>query len=177
MQADYYVTVNGACINDSDGKTIDCYPLSKETTERLLDICYQREYSFGFKFDDSLQVYVDYQKFTSYYCRGAITKDTIDDNSKTRDYHLTHMLPLGCFIYSYEKEAMKLVEQFDDLQFFPAYLHGSECIRKDVNKGKTLKKLVASLGISMQQCMAFGDAGNDKEMLLMCDWSMYGKWQ
>lgn len=168
VQADYYVTVNGACINDSDGKTIDCYPLSKETTERLLDICYQREYSFGFKFDDSLQVYVDYQKFTSYYCRGAITKDTIDDNSKTRDYHLTHMLPLGCFIYSYEKEAMKLVEQFDDLQFFPAYLHGSECIRKDVNKGKTLKKLVASLGISMQQCMAFGDAGNDKEMLLMC---------
>ncbi len=166
--ADYYITVNGACINTSDGTTVTCYPISKETTDKLLAICYDKGYTFGFKFDDSLQVYVDYPEFASYYCRGAIRKDTIDDNSSTKDYHLTHMLPLGCFIYSPEKEAMKLEEQFKDLQFFPAYLHGCECIRKDVNKGKTLKKLLESLDISLQDCMAFGDGENDKELLQMC---------
>lgn len=168
VKADYYITVNGTCINASDGTTIECYPLSKETTDKLLEICYEREYSFGFKFDDSLQVYVDYPYFISYYCRGAIKKETIDDNSKTRDYHLTHMLPLGCFIYSPEKEAMKLEEQFNDLQFFQGYLHGCECIRNDVNKGKTLKKLVDFLGLSLKDCIAFGDADNDKELLKMC---------
>ncbi len=168
VKADYYITVNGACINSVDGTTVKCYPMSEETTDKLLEICYQRGYSFGFKFDDSLQVYVDFPYFTSHYCKGAIRKETIDDNSETRDYHLTYMLPLGCFIYSPEKEAMKLQEEFDNLQFFSAYLHGCECLRKDVNKGKALKKLLKSLNISLQECMAFGDADNDKELLEMC---------
>ncbi len=168
VKADYYITVNGACINTTSGKTVKCYPLSEKTTARLLEICYQREYCFGFKFDDSLQVYVDYPLFTSYYCRGAIKKEDIDDNSTTRDYHLTHMLPLGCFIYSPDKEALKLAEDFEDLQFFPCYLHGCECVRKDVNKGKTLKELVESLGLSLKECLAFGDGVNDIELLEMC---------
>ena len=78
------------------------------------------------------------------------------------------MQPLGCFIYSPEKEAIKLEEQFEDIQFFHGYLHGCECIRKDVNKGKTLKKLVESLGLSLKECIAFGDAINDRELLEMC---------
>ncbi|MGI6608663.1 MAG: HAD family hydrolase [Erysipelotrichaceae bacterium] len=168
VKADYYITVNGACINSHDGKTLECFPLSKKTTDRLLEICYQKKYSFGFKFDDSLQVYADYPYFTSCYCNAAIKKETIDDNSQTRDYHLTHMLPLGCFIYSFEKEAMKLAEQFDDLQFISCYLHGCECIRRDVNKGKSLKRLLESLNISLKDCLAFGDGINDKELLQMC---------
>ncbi|HPW53920.1 MAG TPA: HAD family hydrolase [Erysipelotrichaceae bacterium] len=168
VQADYYVTVNGTCINSKFGTTIACYPMSEKTVDKLLDICYQRGYSFGFKFDDSLQVYADYPYFTSYYCNEAITQDTIDDNTATRDYHLTHMLPLGCFIYSPDREAMNLQQQFEELVFHPCYLHGCECSRKDVNKGITLKRLVESLGLSLEQCMAFGDAGNDRELLQMC---------
>lgn len=40
-----------------------------------------------------------------------------------------------------------------------------EILNKDVNKGLTLKNVLKQKGIDMSQCVAFGDAENDLEML------------
>ena len=40
-----------------------------------------------------------------------------------------------------------------------------ELLNKDVNKGATLKKVLESKGINISECIAFGDAHNDLEML------------
>ncbi|MCL2864453.1 MAG: HAD family hydrolase [Lachnospiraceae bacterium] len=40
-------------------------------------------------------------------------------------------------------------------------------IRPDINKGTTLEKLIAHLGILPEECIAFGDQYNDIEMLQM----------
>ena len=40
-----------------------------------------------------------------------------------------------------------------------------------VNKGTALQALAAHLGLGPEQVMAFGDAGNDLEMLSWAGWS------
>lgn len=42
-----------------------------------------------------------------------------------------------------------------------------EVLNKNVNKGLILEKVLASYGISLDECVAFGDASNDLEMLKM----------
>ena len=42
-----------------------------------------------------------------------------------------------------------------------------EVLNSDVNKGKTLEKILKDKGLELETCIAFGDANNDKEMLMM----------
>ena len=40
-----------------------------------------------------------------------------------------------------------------------------DCMAKDVNKGKAVRTIQESLGIKMEETMAFGDGENDLSML------------
>lgn len=167
---DYMITVNGCCINDYQGKVIKIYPMDADDCEHLISVCLERDYIFGFKFDDSLQVYNHYDEFTSRYCSGGVLKEWIDDNTIDRNYHLTHGLPLGCFVYSPNSEFRLLEPEFPELKFVTAVkaAGSNECFSRNVNKGKTIQYLVDSLGITLDECMAFGDSDNDIEMIRMC---------
>ncbi|MFI3379706.1 Cof-type HAD-IIB family hydrolase [Mammaliicoccus sciuri] len=49
--------------------------------------------------------------------------------------------------------------------------HNIDIILKGVNKGSTLNNLLKELGLTREELMAFGDAGNDKEMLELANYS------
>lgn len=165
---DYYVMVNGGCINDKDGKTIDMWPMTLQQTEKILKLCMEHDYPCGFKFDDSLQAYYKGEEFLSRYSSKAILREDLDDNSDLMNYHLTHALPLDCFMFSNDGEAMKLAEEFDDLTFYRASAVGVECYPKVNNKAKAIKALVEKYGDSLDDCYCFGDSENDIEMLNEC---------
>ncbi|MDO4378178.1 MAG: Cof-type HAD-IIB family hydrolase [Erysipelotrichia bacterium] len=168
VKADYYITVNGSCINDVNGNTVESYPFDLETTNRLIDLLSERDYPFGFKFAQSFQIYNRYEDFIAQYCNKAIPASKLIDNTGKRDYHLQNGLPLDCFIYSPNKEMLNFADSFPQLQFLGVYGDGSECWLKTVNKGKSIKRLTEIIGISLEECMAFGDALNDLEMLCEC---------
>lgn len=42
-----------------------------------------------------------------------------------------------------------------------------EVLNKKINKGKSLEKILQLKGLSLDTCVAFGDANNDKEMIEM----------
>lgn len=83
-----------------------------------------------------------------------------------------------------KKDIEKLTVYFDDRQDYEScwnYLSGfdeiylasslptsMEFTRKNVNKGTALEGMCRVLGITADECMAFGDAGNDCEMLDFC---------
>lgn len=167
VKPDYYITVNGTCISDGLGNSLVEYPINSEDVDRLMEICLERDYPYGFKFSNDFQIYNRYEDFTNQYCNKAIKKDKISDNTDKKDYHLTHN-PLACFIYSPNVEAMNLSEEFNSLSFCRAYGLGCECWNNQANKGKAIKKLCEIMNISLEECMAFGDADNDVEMLKMC---------
>ena len=168
IKADYYVTVNGACINDLNGNTVESYPFDEETTNKLIELCLKNDYPFGFKFAQSFQIYNKYEQFISQYCSKAIPASKVFDNTIDRDYHIKYEMPLDCFIYSPNKEILNYSDKFPQLQFLGVYGDGSECWLKSVNKGKSIKRLTEMMGISLDECMAFGDAPNDLEMLKEC---------
>ena len=170
VKADYLITVNGSCINYGDGSVMKSFPMQEKDYLRLIDICMERDYTFGFKFDDSLQVYNHYEDFAGRYASGSILKEWISDNTASRDYHITHGAPLGCFTYSPNCEMMEMQDQFPDLKFVTAQrkFGSSECFDAGVNKGKTIRYLCDAIGITLDECMGFGDSDNDMEMIRMC---------
>lgn len=168
--ADYLITVNGTCINDSKGNILKTYPMKMDDCKSLIRECLEKDWAFGFKFDDSFKVYNRYEDFVASYCSPGITREMIDDNTEKRDYHLTHGAPLGCFIYSDNNEAMELKTSHPNLNFVEGgKRNGScECFDSGSNKGRTIEELIVSLGFSLDQCLAIGDSENDIEMMQMC---------
>ncbi|NME36616.1 MULTISPECIES: Cof-type HAD-IIB family hydrolase [Fusobacterium] len=64
---------------------------------------------------------------------------------------------------NYKKELESLIGKDSYITFTqPLYL---EILNKDINKGKALKRILELKNIDINQCIAFGDAENDKEML------------
>lgn len=170
VKADYYVMVNGGCINRSDGSVVLSHPMSLEQVERLMKRCEADDFPYGFKFDDSLQAYYRGEDFINMYASKAITKDMLDDNSDKQDYHLTHGLPCDCFIFSKDHKAMEYQKDMPDLFFYKANNKGGvECFPIEVNKGNTLRELIVDiLHFDLDECVAFGDSVNDVEMLEVC---------
>ncbi|MBR0385289.1 MAG: HAD family phosphatase [Erysipelotrichaceae bacterium] len=168
--ADYLITVNGCCINEAGGRVIRTYPMTMQDTEQLISECLEKDYTFGFKFDDSFQVYNHYEDFVSRYCSPGITADMIDDNSNSRDYHLVHGLPLSGFVYSPECAAMDLKDDHPGMRFVYAVRKAGsiECFDLNSNKGRSIEELMQMLGCTLDECMAFGDSHNDIDMLKMC---------
>ena len=169
IPSDYLITVNGACINNHDGTVMKSYPMSLTNTEGLIKDLLERDITFGFKFDDSLQVYNHYEDFTDRYCSPAVPVSMIDDNTSTKDYHLTHGLPLAIFIFA-DGKCGDLREKYPEMVFVDAPRDASMCegFNKEVNKGATIRYLTSRLDIPLSECMAFGDGINDLEMIQMC---------
>ncbi|MBO4218897.1 MAG: Cof-type HAD-IIB family hydrolase [Erysipelotrichaceae bacterium] len=174
VKADYYVLNNGGSINTCDGTTVAYHPMTLEQTEKLIELCKADDYPLGFKFDDTLQAYWRGEDFLNLYVSKAITRDMLDDNSATMDYHLTHGLPCDGFMFSPNHEAMKYQDIMPDLFFYKANKKGGvECFQKGVNKGNSLKQLIGEiLGYDFSECIAFGDSDNDVEMLQVCGTSV-----
>ena len=170
VRPDYYITVNGCCVNDSEGKVIKTYPMTPGHVEWLIDQCLDKGYTLGFKCSDSFQIYNNYEEFASRYSSPGISREMLIDATEKRDYHLTHGLPLGAYIYSPQAAAYQWKEQEKGLKFVRVSLKSDavECFDINANKGNTLLWLLDSLGIKPLESIAFGDSQNDLEMMKVC---------
>ena len=169
LPVDYYVTVNGSCINDGEGNVIKCYKMQDEDIDRLVEICCERDYPFALKFDDSLRTYNKHDEFCDLYCSYAIPRSAVIDETEHKDYHKTHGNCLDFFIYSPNNEAYQLKNEFENVKFVEPTV-GAQCceaFQKGLSKGLSMKELVESIGYTMDECMAFGDSENDIELIEM----------
>lgn len=168
MPANYFIGVNGACLNTMDGKILKCFYMSRESVEKIIDISLKHDYPLGFKFADSFQIYNRYEEFVTRYCRNGITRDMLKDCSD-RDYHTRAVqMPLDAFIYADDNRLPQCFDQFPDLKFVRANSRKIiyEAFNKQSDKGVMLKFLTERLGYTMEQVIAFGDSQNDSEMIM-----------
>ena len=68
-------------------------------------------------------------------------------------------------------KALAELERLGGLAFTSSIPGNLEINRENTNKGNALRALCRRLGIGPEQVMAFGDAGNDLEMLSFAGWS------
>jgi len=168
LKPDYFISSNGACINDSQYKALYSNPMTMQQIEKLMEICEENDWPYAFKFPSDMRCYYHYDEFVRQYCHDAIKPEWIIDDSKTKDHHLQE-LPLDCFIYSPGRIALETIKsQLDGLNYSNAYNDGGECYSATTNKGLMAKKLFEILQIDPEEAMAFGDGDNDIELLKMC---------
>lgn len=164
INTEFYVTVNGACLTDQDGKIIQTHQFSQKTLEDLIAYCKEHKYPLGIKYNDHIGVYGDYEYFLKTYIGKThpAAEFLIDDNKNKS--HLTS-IPLGVYAYAPVSELDNIKSEFLDLHFTPTEFEAVEATLKGVNKTKTIDEVVNDLGITWDNVAAFGDGHNDIEML------------
>ncbi len=164
VNSEYYVTSNGACLNDSNGDIVETHQFSKNTLDNLIDYCLKNKYALGVKYESHIGVYGDFNYFAKNY--SGLDHPKIDylvsDNDRTKS---KGAIPLGIYCYAPVAKIEVLMNQFKDLNFFPTDYDTIEGTKIGVDKTKTIEEVIDRLGLTWDNVVAFGDGHNDIEML------------
>lgn len=160
----YLISGNGTRIHDPSGELLYASDLPPDVARLVV----HRQW----KTRASLHVFNDSGWFTDHHLPGILQAHQFSDFR----YQLTdlrtipaHQITKVCFIADYQ-ELCALMLQLREVLGDRAHLCFSapdclEVLPLDCNKGAALAQLAARLDVSLAECMAFGDAMNDLEML------------
>ncbi|MCI5773724.1 MAG: Cof-type HAD-IIB family hydrolase [Erysipelotrichaceae bacterium] len=162
---DCIVTINGACINKSNGEVVDYHPLQLEDLMKVIELCEANDIALGLKFKDNIVTYNLHQKFIDNYLKDPIQKAKIIDCCQARDYHLAHDLPLGIFLIGDPATITGFQAKLPNLVVAQSTKKGFDVFDKNVTKAYGIEKYLKMKGYAWDECMAFGDAENDITML------------
>lgn len=164
INTEFYVTVNGACLNDNKGNVLHSYPFEKESLKAIIKYCEEKDFALAIKYEDHMGVYGDYDYFVENY----VGKDhpgahhLVDDN---HHYAVENSKPLGVFYFAPESTLTEVEALIPDLNFIPADNDTIEAIQSNVDKTKNIEDVLDKLGLSWDNVIAFGDGNNDVKML------------
>ncbi len=166
LPMEYIGTINGACLTDRSGKTIVKFPMSQDQMDRITNACIKNGVGLGYKFESGVVTYANHERFVDSYIQNGEDKDKlVYNNTDKKDYHLSHGLPLGIFLICDEKEMEVIQAECDDLVFAYSYRGGYDVFLKDINKATSTEKVLELYGLTWDNVIAFGDAGNDTPMI------------
>lgn len=164
----YMITSNGARVHDADGNLMICHNIDQDIAHALASI------KFGDK-NIITNIYRDNEWYIDKECEEE--KDFFQES--TFDYQLYHPDSVltnnisKIFFVSSHPELLNSLEK-NIIANWGAHVHVCyslpgclEIMANGVSKGTALKEVTQKLGYSLQDCIAFGDGMNDKEMLSM----------
>lgn len=175
---DYIIYSNGACVFDRNEERICCSSLiPNETALELIDYLLSNKVFF--------EVYAEgksyYQLDTEYLFENTFfSKAFIDEvmMSMTGCRNLSEYLGDKAVekitLYSVkDKDYDKFRDKFlsYDLSVASSFEANLEATAKTADKGEAVKGICSEMGITSDECMAFGDAGNDCPMLRFAEYS------
>ena len=164
VNTEYYVTVNGACLNDDKGGIIESYDFDQQSLELLVDYCLENDFALGVKYNDHIGVYGNYDQFVRSYVgyEHPGVKFLIDDNSRES---FKNEKPLGSFHFAKKETVAEARELMPNLNFIPGDNDSVEALKINVDKTKTIESVLSKLNLTWDNVIAFGDGNNDIEML------------
>lgn len=165
IKSDYCISINGGAITDGNYDVIQTYPMKEDDFFKIIQAADKYHFGVGFKYPKEIAVYNEYDLYMSIYDRYHNLPPLIYNFEKTRDYHLEHGMPIGAFFIGENDILAKAAQELDTMTCVYSYDMGRECFNKDVSKARALKWVCDRLGIELSETMAFGDSGNDIDML------------
>lgn len=174
LNADFYITINGALVCDKDLKTIDMHPFSLDEMQRITEVALKYDLPMAYKFEKHIAVYNRFEDYFKNYTSGVGISQSkkeiqkiIVDHSKNHDYHtMFNSLPLGAYFIGDAKILEKAKKDLDFVECLSTVFGNSfECAKKGVSKALGLKDVASFLKVDLRETMAFGDGENDIEML------------
>lgn len=171
INTDYYVTVNGACLNDNTGAIIHTNGFDTKSVEALITFCEEKNYTMGIKYDDFIGVYGDFETFAEAYI--GLDHPNIDylKADTENNFYETHT-PLGVFAFAPSTDIPYLESIIPDLRFMPSDKVAIEAIKKGVDKTKNIEDVLNRLNLTWDNVISFGDGFNDIDMLQAAKYSV-----
>ncbi len=164
MEYDGIMSVNGACCMDANGYIFNKRPLPKEDIERLIEDSERHPMPIAFASNDRAVI-----------CNTDIARDQVN---KVFSYLAIPMPPQvdiheirsmdimqAVAFFTEEMDArikQELIPNCDTTRWHPYF---ADCIAKGMNKARGIDIFCQQYGFDVAETMAFGDGGNDIEML------------
>lgn len=166
LPMEYIACINGGCLTDRNGNVLERHPMSEEQMNLITEICEKNDIGLGFKFEDTVVTYANYQKFIEGYCgNNRRLRSLVFNDDEKRTHHLKAGLPLGTFLIGDEHIISSFAGRIPELVFAWSYHDGYDVFLKTVNKATTIPAVLKAYGMTWDDVIAFGDAGNDRPML------------
>jgi Cof subfamily protein (haloacid dehalogenase superfamily) len=167
LPMDIIGTINGACLTNRNGKVLEKHPMSLENMEAITKICIDHGIGLGFKFEDRIVTYANHQKFMDGYVqKDAPWESTVLDDTEKRTHHLKYGCPLGTFIIGDESVIEPFVDTVPGIQFAWSFRDGFDVFLKNVTKKTSVDAALKIYGLTWDNVISFGDAGNDTPFIV-----------
>lgn len=166
LHSDYLVTINGQSTLDKDFNSFIKHTISLEDMERLTNDCVDNNIALAYKYDDELASYNLHDDYCATYLKHEERKNLVKDYTKTKDYHLTHGLPISAFLIGDEGVIEEISKNYHEVKFVKAYPTAYEVYNKNYNKSTAIEEVLKILNLTWNNCMTFGDADNDIDMIV-----------
>jgi Cof subfamily protein (haloacid dehalogenase superfamily) len=160
---DYTVCTNGHLILDAEGKVLQEHTFDRALVDEVYRYCLEHQIGLLWKYPDRTYEYIPAVVFENFYSK---TKDSRKNVVKGQtDIHLLRNPNGGCLGCDESKR----------IQFNAAFKGRCIAVRIDdassdlmiygIHKKYGVETVLKHLGISPEQCIAFGDNKNDMEIL------------
>lgn len=164
---DHFVCSNGHLVLSGDGSVLLDAGFSPELAEDVWRYCQAENIALMWKYPDRAYVYSSNEEFDAIFAknRSSPSVDPAAVRFDDRTIHRARRPNGGCLACSPEK-----LERFNETfagRCRAVDINGrsSDLLRWDVNKRTGLACLLEAIGIRPEECIAFGDNRNDKEIL------------
>lgn len=161
LEYDGILAVNGASFTDADGCTLISKRIDKDDVRAMVKYQHQTGIVVAFASADDTFVTQPDDKFMGVYKLLNIKMPVIKDASEALNMDVVQMIAF--FGEAEEHYIMQNVLPHSDcFRWHPDFV---DCICKGNNKATGIDEVIRHYGIDISEVMAFGDGGNDIQML------------
>ena len=163
IEFDYVIGCNGHSVYRGTTELLGAFSFSEEMVNDLVSFCIEHDYPLSFKFPYANYVYNKIEEFEEIHRDLKLT-----DVLAIKHYEHTHHyeeLPFGGVAFMPQEVADAYSKQHPEISFLPFDKDRYDVSLANVNKGVGLELLLNEIGLTFDECIAFGDGLNDYEML------------
>lgn len=165
MHPDFYVTVNGSTVYDIDKHVIHEVPMLIEEVNALTEFARKHHLGIGYKLNEEMHIYSDYQIFTDVYLQGSPKAYILKDYTQAPLLVEGQELPKGIFMMGDESLIESARSFVSDARISKAYTDAFDIYSRRAGKMRGIEVVLERLNLSWHEVIAFGDADNDVDML------------
>ena len=163
IEFDYVVGCNGHSVYKGTTELLGGFSFSEQIVNDLTEFCVANDYPLSFKFPYANYIYNKMEAFERIHKNLKLT-----DDLARKHYERTHHyeeLPFGGVSFMPQAVADAYSKEHPEVSFLAFDPDRYDVSLSNVNKGIGLELLLKEIGLTLDECIAFGDGANDVEML------------
>lgn len=161
IEFDAYLTFNGSYCYTKDGEEIFNNPIAREDVKQLLRNAENIDKPVSIAVRSRLAANGSSPDLEAYYTFASLKLEIAEDFDEVVEHDDVYQVMLACS----QEEHEKMLQNVDTVKITGWWDKAIDIIPGDGGKGRGIEEILAYYGFDKSESMAFGDGGNDIEML------------